>query len=72
MLEDDVWIGYGAMILSGVRIGKGAVIAAGSVISKDVPPYAVVGGYNQLIRYRFPAEIIIRNFLWIYLSHGAA
>ena len=58
VLEDDVWIGYGAMILSGVRIGKGAVIAAGSVISKDVPPYAVVGGYNQLIRYRFPAEII--------------
>lgn len=58
ILEDDVWIGYGTIILSGVRIGKGAVIAAGSVISKDVPPYAVVGGYNQLIRYRFPAEII--------------
>lgn len=58
MLEDDVWIGYGAMILSGVRIGKGAVIAAGSVISKDVPPYAIVCGYNKFIRYRFSAEII--------------
>lgn len=57
-LEDDVWIGYGAIILSGVHIGKGAVIAAGSVISKDVPPYAIVGGYNKLIRYRFSAEVI--------------
>ena len=41
---DDVWIGYGATILSGVTIGQGAVIVAGSVVVKDVEPYSVVGG----------------------------
>ena len=41
---DDVWIGFGAIILSGVTIGEGSVIAAGSVVTKDVEPYAVVGG----------------------------
>ena len=44
VLEDDVWIGYRATILSGVHIGQGAIIAAGSVVVKDVPPYAIVGG----------------------------
>lgn len=56
IVEDDVWIGTRATILSGVTIGKGAVIAAGSVICKDVPPYAVVAS-NRIIRYRFSAEI---------------
>jgi chloramphenicol O-acetyltransferase type B len=41
---DDVWIGYGAIILSGVTIGEGSVIAAGSVVTKNVEPYTVVGG----------------------------
>lgn len=41
---DDVWIGFGAIILSGVTIGEGSVIAAGSVITKDVEPYTIVGG----------------------------
>ena len=44
IVEDDVWIGLGATILSGVRIGQGAVIAAGAVVSKNVPPYAIVAG----------------------------
>ncbi len=50
IIEDDVWIGRCATLLSGVHIGKGAVIAAGSVVNKDVPAYAVVGGV--------PAKII--------------
>lgn len=59
VVEDEVWIGTGAMIFSGVRIGKGAVIAAGSIVTKDVPPYAIVGGNPaKLIRYRFSEEII--------------
>ena len=56
---DDVWIGYGATILSGVTIGQGAVIAAGSVVVKDVEPYSVVGGNPaKLIKYRYSKEII--------------
>ena len=44
VIEDDVWIGARAIILQGVRIGKGAIIGAGSVVTKDVPPYAIVAG----------------------------
>jgi len=59
VVEDDVWIGHGATILSGVRIGQGAVIAAGAVVTKDVPPYAVVGGVPaKVIKYRFPPHIV--------------
>ncbi len=44
IIEDDVWIGCRCIILKGVRIGRGAVIAAGSVVTKSVPPNAIVGG----------------------------
>lgn len=58
IVDDDVWIGYGSIILSGVHIGQGAVIAAGSVVTKDVPPYAVVGGVPaKIIKYRFDEDI---------------
>ena len=43
-IEEGVWIGSGVIVLGGVRIGKHSVVAAGSVVSKDVPPYSVVGG----------------------------
>lgn len=57
-VDDDVWIGYGVTILSGVHIGQGAVIAAGSVVTKDVPSYAIVGGVPaKVIKYRFDKEI---------------
>jgi acetyltransferase-like isoleucine patch superfamily enzyme len=50
----DVWIGANALILSGVTIGNGAVVAAGAVVSKDIPPYAVVGGVPaKVIKMRF-------------------
>jgi len=44
IIEDDVWINFGAAILKGVRIGRGAVVAAGSVVTKDVPPWTLVAG----------------------------
>lgn len=44
IIDDDVWIGAGAIILTGVTIGKGSVIAAGSIVTKDVEPYTIVGG----------------------------
>ena len=59
VVEDDVWIGMRCTILSGVHIGRGAVIAAGSVITKDVPPYAIVGGVPaKVIKYRFSEKVI--------------
>lgn len=59
IIEDDVWIGANVLILSGVRVSRGAVIGAGAVVTKDIPPYAVVGGIPaRIIRYRFPSEII--------------
>lgn len=59
VIEDEVWIGTNAIILSGITIGKGAIVAAGAVVTKDVPPYAVVGGNPaKVIKYRFSPEII--------------
>lgn len=57
IIEDDVWIGYGATILSGVKIGKGAIIGAKSVVHKDVPPYAIYAG-NRIVKYRFSEDMI--------------
>src|SRR4051812_2210904 len=54
VIGNDVWIGYDALIMPGVTIGDGAIIAARSVVSRDVPPYAIVGGNPaQTIRQRF-------------------
>ncbi len=59
IIGNDVWIGSGALILSGTTIGDGAVVAARAVVTKDVPPYAIVGGVPaQVIRYRFPPDVI--------------
>lgn len=58
-IQDDVWIGYGATIMSGVHIGQGAIVAAGAVVTKDVPPYAIVGGVPaEVIKYRFKQQLI--------------
>lgn len=59
VVGDDVWIGQNAIINSGVHIGQGAVIAAGAVVTKDIPPYAVVGGVPaKVIKYRFSPNMI--------------
>lgn len=59
ILEDDVWIGFRSTIMSGVTLGKGCIVAAGAVVTKDVPPYAIVGGCPaKVIKYRFSEEMI--------------
>jgi maltose O-acetyltransferase len=53
-IDDDVWIGSGAIIMPGVHVGKGAVIGAGSVVTKDVPSQAIVlGAPARIVKYRF-------------------
>lgn len=63
VIESDVWIGSRSIVLGGVTVGVGAVIGAGSVVTKNVPPYAiVVGNPAKVIKYRFPEEKV-RNLL---------
>lgn len=61
VIGNDVWIGCNATILRGVTIGDGAVIGANSLVNKDVPPYAIVGGTPaRVLKYRFADDIIKR------------
>lgn len=61
VIGNDVWIGYEAVIMAGVHIGDGAIIAAHAVVAKDVPPYTIVGGVPaRKIRKRFEPDVIER------------
>lgn len=60
-IEDEVWIGFNVIILSGTKIGKGAIIGAGAVVTHDIPPYAIAGGVPaRVIKHRFSDDIINR------------
>lgn len=59
VIDDDVWIGYGAKILSGVHIGQGAVVGAGAIVTRDVEPYAIVAGIPaKEIKKRFDKKMV--------------
>jgi len=61
VIGNDVWIGYGATIMPGIRVGDGAIIATAAVVTKDVPAYAIVGGNpGTILRYRFDEATIGR------------
>lgn len=80
VIGNDVWIGNNATILAGVKVGDGAVVAAGSVVTREVPPYAVVGGVPaRVIKYRFPPETVTmlehlqwwdKDLEWIRQNHN--
>lgn len=59
VIGNDVWVGAHAVILKGVHIGDGAIVAAGAVVTKDVPPFAIVGGVPaKIIKFRFDQDTI--------------
>ena len=61
LIGNDVWVGANSVIMPGVKVGDGAVIGANAVVTKDVPPYAIVGGVPaKIIKYRFSDEIILK------------
>ena len=70
-IGNDVWIGEKCLIMPGVNIGNGAIIAAHAVVTKDVPPYAIVGGVPaKVIKYRFSNEVIekLQEICWWNMS----
>jgi len=72
IVGNDVWIGLNVMIMSGVRIGDGAVIAAGSIVTKDVFPYAIVAGNPaKIVKYRFDFDTInkLQEMRWWDWTH---
>ena len=74
IIENDVWVGANSVILPGVTVHHGAIVGAGSVVTKDVPPYAIViGSPAKVIKYRFSQEIIdeLLKLQWWSLSSEA-
>jgi acetyltransferase-like isoleucine patch superfamily enzyme len=64
IIEDDVWVGTGAIILKGVRVGKGSIIAAGAIVTKNVEPYSITGGVPaKKLRARFLEEDLEKHLL---------
>jgi acetyltransferase-like isoleucine patch superfamily enzyme len=62
VIEDDVWVGSNVTILKGVKIGRGSVLAAGAVVTKNVPPYAIIAGIPaEVIKWRWTVEEIIEH-----------
>lgn len=66
-IEDDVWVGYGSIILSGVYISQGSIIAAGSVVTKDIEPYSIYGGVPaKKIGSRFSSKSELEEHIKLY------
>ena len=66
-IGDDVWVGTRAIVLHGVTIGRGAVVAAGAVVTRSVPPYAVVAGVPaRVVGFRFTIDEVIEHEVRLY------
>lgn len=71
VVEDDVWIGYDVLVLAGVTIGRGSIVGARSVVTKDIPPYSIYAG-TRIIRKRFSDNIIekLMNLDYEKINHA--
>ncbi len=70
IIEDDVWIGYGSILLAGIRIGQGSIIAAGSVVTKNVEPFSIYAGVPaKKVRSRFENEDELNIHIKLYNSN---
>lgn len=68
----DTWIGHGAVVMPGIKVGNGAIIGSNAVVTKDVPPYAIVAGVSaKILKYRFSKEIInsLEKIAWWDWTH---
>ncbi|MBN1398747.1 MAG: acyltransferase [Bacteroidetes bacterium] len=67
IIEDDVWVGTGATILKGVTVGRGSIVAAGAVVTKSVPPYAIIGGVPaKVLKFRWTPDEILQHERILY------
>ena len=67
IVEEDVWIGCNVTLLAGAHLGRGSIIAAGAVVSKDMPPYAVVGGVPaKVIKFKWTIDEILEHESKLY------
>lgn len=67
VVEEDVWIGVGAIILAGAHLGRGCVIGAGTIVNKNIPPYSVVVGPSaKIIKKKFTVEQILEHEKTLY------
>ena len=66
-VEEDVWLGVNVTLLSGVTVGRGSIVAAGAVVSKDVPPYSIVGGVPaKFIKFKWNIDQILEHEAKLY------
>lgn len=67
IVKEDVWIGCNVTLLSGVTVGRGAIVAAGAVVNKDVPPYSIVGGVPaRVLKFKWTIEQILKHEAILY------
>ena len=67
IVEEDVWIGVNVILLQGAHIGRGAIVAAGAVVNKEVPPYSIVGGVPaKVIGFKYSLDEVLQHEKLVY------
>lgn len=67
VVEEDVWMGVNVTLLSGVNVGRGSIVAAGAVVTKDVPPYSIVGGVPaKFIKFKWTIDQVLEHEAKLY------